>query len=103
MRDYRLVSPSIDTILAHDSIAYGGIKRPVHLLRVYDNAADMSLGEIGSYADKEELERYFTDLYGVFMKKFSQFVVDQEIFEEDTLTLLAMLQEMIKVKKIILS
>ncbi len=103
MRDYRIISPSIDGILAHESIDYGGIKRPTKLLRVYDNPTETSLEEVGSHGDREELERYFADLYGVFMKKFSHFVVDREIHNDDTVTLLAMLQEMIKVKHIILS
>ena len=103
MRDYMIISPSVDGILAHDSILYGGIKRPTKLLRVYDSPAKVSLGKSGKNGDEQEIERYFGDLYGVFMTRFSQFVVDREVADDDTITMQAMLQEMIKVKKILLS
>lgn len=103
MRDYMLVSPSLDGLLAHESIYYGGVKRPVELLRVYDSPARISLEEVGSNNDKEELQRYFVDLYSVFMKRFSGFVVDTDVGDDELITLQAMLQEMIKIKKILLS
>ena len=46
------------------------------------------------------LERYFYDLYGVFMKRLSQFVLESEPTDLETVNLQAMLQEMIKVKKL---
>lgn len=98
-----LVSPSLGGILSHDSVSYGGVKRPVDLLKVYDGPARMSLYEHGSSEDREELQRYFGDLYGVFMKKFSNFIVDDMFADEDVLTIQAMLQEIIKVKKILLN
>lgn len=96
------MSPSVDGILAHDSILYGGVKRPTKLLRVYDSPARISLEHSGKKGDKEEIERYFGDLHVVFMKRFSEFVVDREVVDEDTITMQAMLQEMIKVKKILI-
>jgi len=103
MKEYKVTSPSLDGLLAHESILYGGINRPTKILRIYDSPANTSLEYSGNENDKMELERYFADLYGVFMKKFSHFVVDRDIYEDDTLTLLAMLQEMVKVKKILIS
>jgi hypothetical protein len=41
------------------------------------------------------------DLYGVFMKKLSYFIVELDPESSDTVKLLALLQEMIKVKKLI--
>ncbi len=98
-----IVSPSLDGILSHESISYGGVHRPLELLRVYDGPASISLYEHGPSEDREELQRYFGDLYSVFMKRFSGFIVDDSFSDEDVLTIQAMLQEIIKVKKILLS
>lgn len=103
MKEYRLASPSIDGLLAHDTIRYGGVKRPSKVMRLYDNPARVSFESCGNDNDRVELERYFADLYGVFMKKFSNFVIERDIYDEETVTLQAMLQEMIKVKKILSS
>jgi len=90
--------------LTHGSIAYEGLKRPVEILRVFDGPAAK-----GPYGGKKPqktgdeqkiLESYFHDLYGVFMKKLSHFVVDPEPSAENGVNLLALLQEMIKIKKL---
>ena len=44
------------------------------------------------------LEDYFHDLYGVFMKRLSHFIVEPVACDGDGVKLQAMLQEMIKVK-----
>lgn len=44
------------------------------------------------------LEEYFHDLYGVFMKRLSHFIVEPIACDGDAVKLQAMLQEMIKVK-----
>ena len=38
LRDYMLVSPSLDGILNHDSIVYEGVKRPNKVMRAFDRA-----------------------------------------------------------------
>jgi hypothetical protein len=108
MRDYQLTSPSLDGILHHDSIVYEGIKRPFELLRVMDGPASRGLGKRGNlleiiYTDAEQkvIQDYLQDLQQLFMKKFSQFIIETELKPDEGLKLLAMLQEMIKIKKLL--
>ena len=112
LRDYRLVSPSLDGVLNDASLSYEGLKRPLELLRVLDGPSSKGKGrgantgvDAPNDAVHEEtahrgkvLEQYFHDLYGIFMKKLSYFVVESETSAGETVTLQAMLQEMIKVK-----
>jgi len=97
IRDYRLVSPSLEGVLSHSSLAYSGIRRPHEVLRILDGPAASKKG-----ADKENaqkvLEEYFHDLHGVFMKKLSHFIVEADSSPEESLKLQALLQEMIKIK-----
>jgi len=110
-----MVSPSLEGVLSHASLVYEGLKRPVELLRVLDGPATKSKSFQGneensenkekrsghSEQDRKVLEDYFHDLYGIFMKKLSYFIVESEPTSDGTLKLQAMLQEMIKVKKLI--
>ena len=104
VRDYELASPSLEGLLTHGSITYEGLKRPVELLRVLDGPAAKGSGESRkpkkTESDQKILESYFHDLYGVFMKKLSHFVVEPEPSPENGVNLLALLQEMIKIKKL---
>lgn len=108
MRDYQLISPSLDGILHHESIVYEGITRPFELLRVMDGPASRGLGKRGDiseviYTDAEQkvIQDYLQDLQRLFMKKFTQFMVETELRPDEGLKLLAMLQEMIKIKKML--
>jgi hypothetical protein len=107
MRDYQLISPSLEGILRHGSISYDGLERPDEVLRLMDGPA--SRGRVDSAKDGNKdtvytehqqkiVEQYFHDLYGIFMKKLSYFIVESEPDPEVPLKLQAMLQEMIKVK-----
>ncbi len=103
IRDYDLASPSLEGVLNDGSLVYEGIKRPIEILRVFDGPA--SKGPGGKRRNKSEEERkilqeYFQDLYGVFMKKLSHFIVEADLSSEDGVKLLALLQEMIKIKKL---
>lgn len=107
LRDYQMISPSLDGVMSHVSLSYDGLKRPLDLLRVLDGPATKGLAprsKLGhskaSEADRKVLEQYFHDLYGIFMKKLSHFIVEPELSGDSTLNLQAMLQEMIKVKKL---
>jgi hypothetical protein len=100
MRDYMLVSPSLDGVLRHEPLVYGGINRPIEILRVFDSPASEE-GKVPTEKEHEVLEQYFHDLYGVFMKKLSHLVVETDLAAIDTVKLQAMLQEMIKVKMLI--
>ncbi|MFA6601549.1 MAG: hypothetical protein WCT02_01635 [Candidatus Paceibacterota bacterium] len=107
MRDYQMVSPSLEGVLSHDSLVYEGLKRPLELLRVLDGPASKSFPKSegsrkeSSRTDRKVLEEYFHDLYGVFMKKLSFFIVEPDPVADETVKLQAMLQEMIKVKKLL--
>jgi hypothetical protein len=107
IRDYQIVSPSLEGVLSEATLVYEGLKRPVELLRVLDGPAakDSARADDGDRDQRTEderkvLEDYFHDLYGVFMKKLSFFVVESEPSSEETVKLQAMLQEMIKVKRL---
>jgi len=100
--DYVFVSPSLEGVLSHDSLLYEGICRPTEILRLLDGPAAESMNERKSYYDKV-LEQYFYDLYGVFMKKLSAFVLESSVSIPETVRLQAMLQEMIKIKKLMTS
>ena len=108
MRDYQLISPSLGGILLHDSIIYEGVRRPTELLRAMDGPSRRGTA---SYSNKQQvvytpdeqkiIHEYLIDLHQVFMKKFSQFMVQSDEHTDEGLTLLAMLQELIKVKKLV--
>lgn len=99
--DYAFVSPSLEGVLSHESLLYEGIRRPAEVLRALDGpAAESKAGAKKPHHDKL-LEQYFYDLYGVFMKKLSAFILEPAVSVHETVQLQAMLQEMIKVKKLI--
>jgi len=110
MRDYQITSPSLAGVLNHDSVLYEGIRRPVELLRVLDGPAsrgprkgraDVRVVHGSKDADRRILEQYSADLYGVFMKKLSIFMLGTETDSDESVKLQAMLQEMIKVKTLL--
>ena len=109
MRDYQLISPSLDGILRHDSLVYDGISRPAEVTRLLDSPSrrgpkkssqESQNGQTLSKSEQLIIEQYFSDLHGVFMKKFSQFVFEPEPRSDDEVKLQAMLQEMIKMKHV---
>ncbi len=96
-KDYAFVSPSLEGVLSHDSLLYEGIRRPTDILRALDGPAAGGKKRKDPHRDKL-LEQYFYDLYGVFMKKLSAFVLEPSATSSETVRLQAMLQEMIKIK-----
>ena len=97
--NYSVVFTSLNGLLNHESLAYEGIRRPAEVMRVLDRPSGKDR-ELSS-GDLKALEEYFHDLYGVFMKKLSHFVVEATVQPNDPVKLLAMLQEIVKVKKMI--
>ena len=100
-----LVSPSLDGVLSHDSVAYEGVRRPVDVLRVLDGPARRgpnAKGIIGARPltqdEREVLDNYFHDIHGVFMKKLAAFVMAASVKPDESLKLQALFQEMIKIK-----
>lgn len=108
-RDYRIVSPCLDGVLCHESVVYDGLKRPPEIARIFDRPSQNSnaAGSAASPIDLTDVERrkrieeYFHDLYGILMKKLSQFAVESDPPEEDSVKLIAMLQELVKVKRLL--
>lgn len=111
LREYQIVSPSLEGVLCEDILTYEGLKRPVEILRVCDGPASKGMPSAAKEAEdgqktvrteqeQKVIEDYFHDLYGIFMKKLSYFIVGSEVSAEDSVKLQAMLQEMIKVKKL---
>lgn len=96
---YPIVSPSLDGILTRESLLYEGVRRPIEILRVLDGPVADPNAPRPVHEDKL-LEQYFYDLYGVFMKRLSQFVLESDPADSEVVTMQAMLQEMIKVKKL---
>ncbi len=99
IRDYTITSPSLGGFLTQESLMYEGIKRPAEILRVLDGPAAPEHPRPKA-GEEKILEQYFYDLYGVFMKRLSQFVLAAEAGDPETVKLQAMLQEMIKIKKL---
>lgn len=94
MKDYNIISPFIDGILSDDYLYFEGICRPQEILRLRDS-------EELKYHSYEVLEKYFNDIYNLFLRKISLFSSFEYTSEEETIKLQALLQELIKVKKII--
>ncbi len=109
MRDYQIASPSLEGVLNHSSVLYDNIKRPIELLRVLDGPATKSQdNDRPTRYDRnitpdnlKILDEYFRDLHGIFMKKLANFVVSDFSESDETIKMQAMLQEMIRVKRLI--
>jgi len=92
MKNYSIISPSLDGMLSDDSLYFEGVSRPSAIFTVRDG--------MGSMDDIEVLEKYFNDIYNLFLRKLSNLAMLEMTSEEDTMKLQALLQELIKVKKI---
>lgn len=94
MKTYNINYPSIDGILSDDLLYFEGVNRPSELFTIRDQ------GYISE--DKVDvLEKYFNDLYNLFLRKLSSFAMFEHTNEEEAMKMQALLQELIKVKKII--
>jgi hypothetical protein len=92
MKNYSITSPSLDGMLSDDSLYFEGVTRPSAIFTVRDG--------MGSVDDIEVLEKYFNDLYNLFLRKLSNLAMFEITSEDDTMKLQALLQELIKVKKL---
>ncbi|HEY9583685.1 MAG TPA: hypothetical protein VJI66_01825 [Candidatus Paceibacterota bacterium] len=93
MRNYSIISPSVDGIISDDHLYFEGVQRPQEVYLLRDGGA--SLEEIGV------LEKYFNDVYNLFLRKLSSFAMFGHTDDEETTKLQALLQELIKVKKLL--
>lgn len=94
MKTYPIVPPSLDGMLSEDSIYFEGIKKPSALFILRDSG-------VGKEEDALIMERYFNDLYNLFLRKLTSFASDCPVSSEDSLKLQGLLQELIKVKGLI--
>jgi hypothetical protein len=101
VKDYQVVSPCLEGILCHESVEYEGIKRPPAVAKILDKPATHRSINPPDFENRRVIEEYFHDLYGVLMKKLSQYAMQAEPPDGEAVKLQAMLQEFIKVKKLL--
>lgn len=94
MKTYNIISPSIDGLLSDDHLYFEGLKRPSAVYVVRD-------GQSPILDNIDILEKYFNDIYNLFLRKLSSFAMFENTDDEDSTKLQALLQELIKVKKLI--
>lgn len=102
MHPYTITSPSIDGLLTHDDLYFEGIKRPLAAFAVRDAPHDSASAAILSELITD-LERYFNDVHQLFLKKLAEFSTNRFSSPEETLKLQALLQEIVKVKELIVT
>lgn len=100
MKTYNITSPSIDGVLSDDFLYFEGVSRPSELYTVRDSGYSRD----SSYSSEDRisvLEKYFNDLYNLFLRKLTSFAMFEHTNDEEAMKMQALLQELIKVKKII--
>ncbi|OHA16998.1 MAG: hypothetical protein A3C79_01820 [Candidatus Taylorbacteria bacterium RIFCSPHIGHO2_02_FULL_45_28] len=87
---------------------YEGIRRPFELLRVMDGPLSRGANKhthiaevVYTETERKIIQNYLQDLNRLFMKKLSHFMVESESKPDEGVKLQAMLQEMIKIKKLL--
>lgn len=99
MKTYNIISPSIDGILSDDYLYFEGIHRPSEIYLVRD-AGNNSYNNV-SKKNIDVLEKYFNDIYNLLLRKLSAFATFEHVTNEDETKLQALLQELVKVKGLI--
>ncbi len=94
MKTYTITAPSLDGLLSDDYLYFEGLKKPSALFAIRD-------GDPGDGRSIEILEKYFNDIYNLFLRKLSSFASGETLMNEESTKLQALLQEMIKVKGLI--
>lgn len=94
MKIYNVTSPSIDGLISDDQLYFEGVSRPPQLYFIRDQG-------INSNEKTDVLEKYFNDIYNLFLRKLSSFAMFESLNDEDAIKMQALLQELIKVKKLI--
>lgn len=94
MKTYTITSPSLDGVLSDDHMYFEGISRPSELFTVRDQGDT-------SYDSLSVLEKYFNDVYNLLLRKLSSFAMFEHTDDEEAMKMQALLQELIKVKKLI--
>lgn len=94
MKNYSITSPSLEGLLSDDHLYFEGVSRPSEIYSLRD-------GERVSLEDIGVLERYFNDIYNLFLRKLSSFAMFEYTNDEEVTKLQALLSELVKVKRLI--
>lgn len=94
MKKYTTISSTLTGILSDDHLYFEGISRPSQVYAIRDNS-------ISPDDNINVLEKYFNDIYNLFLRKLSSFAMFEVTDDEDSMKMQALLQELIKVKKMI--
>jgi hypothetical protein len=89
-RTYALVSPSLEGLLSDDALYFEGVSRPAAYYAFRDAPS--------TPVDAMVLERYWNDVYNLFLRKLASFASGDGAPHEDSVKLQALLQELVKVK-----
>ena len=89
-----MISPSLYGVISDDYLYYEGLQKPNSFFKLRDGG-NMETDDVVI------LERYWNDMYNLFLRKLTQFAGDDPVGSEDSLKLQALLQELIKVKSLI--
>ena len=81
-------------VFTHDELVFEGIKRPAIVLSFHETGQDAA-------ANILVLERYFSDLQNLFMKKLLAFASESRVSSVESVKLRSLLDEMITVKELI--
>ncbi len=93
MEKYTIKQPIVNGILSDDYLYFEGINRPSEITMINDAEIDGN--------SREVLEKYFNDIYNLFLRKMSIFSSFENSTDEEMVKIQALLQELIKVKKIL--
>ena len=85
--------PSLDGLLSDDALYFEGVSRPAEYY-VFRDAPSAA-------TDPIVLERYWNDVYNLFLRKLSSYANDADAKDEESVKLQALLQELIKVKALL--
>ncbi len=94
MKTYSIISPSVDGVLSDDNLYFEGVSRPPAIYAIRDQESDVD-------DHLEVLVKYFHDVYNLFLRKLSAFAMFESANDEEIIKMQALLQELIKVKKLI--
>lgn len=97
MNRYNIISPSLDGVISDDGLYFEGVRKPMEIYTIRDKADD---SKAISTNEVEILEKYFNDIYNLFLRKLSSFASFEISTSEDTMKMQALLQELIKVKSL---
>lgn len=100
MKTYSITPPSIEGMLSDDFLYFEGVTRP-SIISVIRDANYTEIKEMDSGKNIEVLEKYFNDIYNLFLRKLSSFAMFEHASDEDAIKMQALLQELIKVKSLI--